>query len=261
VTWIDLDTLELGVFTPRMGFDEKWVKELAEDIRRHGQHKPIICRESDKRGTYQVVDGEHRARAIRTLNLKTVRAEVRSLTDEEATFLAMRINELHGKPLSDFERGKQMFQLQKRYGWSQEKLGEMFGRSQPWVSDRINIYLKASTPLRNNIITRVIDVSKAREVAKLSENEQTNVVEKIIDEGLSTKETKLLTHVLLEANKEKRSEILEKPIKAIAETYTEPEAFQEAVKTPMEKPLIQWFDCPGCGRRFMVDWSEREVKW
>lgn len=256
---VDLGNLELGAFTPRMIFDEKWIQELAEDIRRNGQQKPIIVQRRPE-PPYPVIDGEHRCRAVKRLGADKIRAEVRDVSDEEAEFLAMRVNELHGKRLNDFERGKRLYELQKNHGWTQEKLAEVLGRSQPWVSNRINLYLKSNENLKTAIITRVIDVSKAREIVALPEDGQKQVIEKVVDEGLSTRETKFLTHALNKADEEETTKILTSPVKAIAEIYAKPEAFERGVKAPAEQPMIEWFECPKCGTRLMIDWVERRVR-
>lgn len=68
---VELERLELGAFTPRLAFDEGWIKELAEDIKRNGLLKPVIARpHPQKPGFFQVVDGEHRVRALRLLGEK-----------------------------------------------------------------------------------------------------------------------------------------------------------------------------------------------
>ncbi len=88
-----VEELELGAFTLRLQFDPKYVEEFAEDIRRNGQQKPIICRvHPEKSNVSQVIDGEHRVRAATKLEHSLIRAEVKQLSNEEALFLAMRIN-------------------------------------------------------------------------------------------------------------------------------------------------------------------------
>ena len=255
---VSLKDVAIGVFTPRMVIDPRWVEDLADDIRRNGQQKPIIVQDQSE-PPYPVIDGEHRVYAIKKLGYKSIRAEIRKLSDEEALFLAMRINEMHGLRLDALEEGRQMFVLQKEFGWSEEKLGERYGHKQQWVSDRINLYLRASPELKSNITTRAVMFSQAREIAKLPESEQPTVLEKVVDEELSTKQTKLLTYVLRKADEKEKVEILEKPVRAIAELYSKPDAFEKAVKTSMDKPMVEWIKCPSCGQRLMIDWVERKI--
>jgi ParB family chromosome partitioning protein len=65
---IRLATLETGVFSPRKTFSQRYIDQLAEDIEKEGQLKPIIVRpHPEKPNVYQIVDGEHRVRAFRKL--------------------------------------------------------------------------------------------------------------------------------------------------------------------------------------------------
>ena len=259
---LSLKSLELGAFTPRLAFDESWIKELAEDISRNGLLKPIIVRpHPSKPGVYQVVDGEHRVRALKLLGKTQVRAEVRQLSDEEAAFLAMRVNELHGKNLSELEEGMHILRLNRDFGWTQEQIAEKFGRSQQWVSDRVRIARNMSEDLRFYHARGKISVAHAREIVELPKEVQPEVVRKVVEEGLSSRETALLTHALKKAEGEdEEKRVLQAPVKALAEAYEEPEKVVEATLSKKEE-LIETFTCPGCGRRAVVDWVERKLVW
>lgn len=49
---VELDRLILGVFMPRLSIDERWVGELAEDIKHNGLLKPVIVREAPEKPGY-----------------------------------------------------------------------------------------------------------------------------------------------------------------------------------------------------------------
>lgn len=260
---VDLGRIELGAFTPRLSFDEDWIKELADDIKRNGLLKPIIVRpHPSKPGFYQCIDGEHRVRALKLLGETQVRAEIHPLSDEEATFLAMRVNELHGKHLSELEEGMHMLRLNREFGWTQEEIAKKFGRSQPWVNHRIRIARSMSEDLRNYYARNKIAHAHAREIVELPKEVQPVVVKKVVEEGLSSRETALLTHVLKKAeSEEEKRRVLESPVKALAEIYEgDVEKFSEAVLQEKEE-LVETFICPGCGRKAVVDWVEKTLKW
>ncbi len=263
VVSIELERLELGAFTPRLSFDEGWIKELAEDVRRNGQLKPIIARpHPSKPGIYQVIDGEHRVRALRLLGWKSVRAEVRQLSDADAAFLAMRVNELHGKRLSELEEGAHLLRLSLEYGLSQEDLAERFGRSRQWVSDRIRVAKSAHEEVLKSYRNGKIAISHAREIVELPKEVQPEVVKKVADEGLSARQTALLAYALKKAGSEEEAKrILQEPVKALAESYErEPEKFAEAALSEKEE-VLETFVCPGCGRKAVVDWVEKTLRW
>ena len=256
-----LESVALGVFTPRMAINQRWVQELAEDIKRSGQQKAIIV-QYQPNPPYPLVDGEHRVAALKLLRQPLVRAEIKPLSDEEAAFLAMKINEMHGLRLDDLERGKQLHLLQEKHGWSQEKLAQMYGRSQDWVSQRVRLYVAATPELKNNITTRVVMFTHAREIAQLPKEEQSEVVEKVKEAKLSSRATKALVQALKEAETpEEKQQILEKPIESYKEIY-KPEALERALAAKPEEAVFERFDCPcGCGYSFWVDWNMRRGEW
>lgn len=260
-TNLRLEDVATGVFTPRMAINQKWVKELAGDIKNSGQQKAIIVQYQPD-PPYPLIDGEHRVAALKLLGQPLVRAEIRTVSDEEAAFLAMKINEMHGLRLDDFERGKQLYFLQEKHGWDQNKLAGMFGRSQEWVSQRVNLYLRASPELKNNIITRVIMFSQAREIIDLPKEEQAEVVDKLKEAKLPPRATKALVQALKEAETpEEKQRILEKPIESYKELYKEPEALGRALAAKPEEAVFQVLTCPVCGNKVAIDWNSREFKW
>jgi len=260
---VELERLELGAFTPRLSFDESWIRELAEDIERNGQLKPILVRpHPSKPGFYQVVDGEHRVRALKLLGRASVRAEVRQLSDADAFFLAMRVNELHGKRLSELEEGMHMLRLNVELGLTEGEIAERFGRSQPWVSSRMRIARNMSQDLRDYYARNKISVVHAREIVELPKEAQPEVVKKVVEEDLSSRQTALLVHALKRAESEdEKRRVLQLPVKALAEIYErEPEKFAEAVTSEKEE-IVETFTCPGCGRKAIVDWVEKTLRW
>jgi len=260
---LNIESIELGAFTPRLSFDEAWIRELAEDIKRNGQLKPVIVRpHPTKPGFYQCVDGEHRIRALKLLGKTQVRAEVRNLSEEEAAFLSMRVNELHGKRLSELEEGMHMLRLNREFGWTQKQIAERMGRSQSWVSHRIRIAKNMSEDLRNYYARNKITHAHAREIVELPREDQPEVIRKVAEEKLSSRETALLVHALKEAeSEEEKRRVLDAPSKALAEIYEhEPEKFAEAALQEKEE-LVETFTCPGCGRKAVVDWVGKTLRW
>lgn len=190
-----------------------------------------------------------------------MRVEVRQLSDAEAVFIAMRVNELHGKRLSELEEGMHMLRLNREFGWTQEEIAEKFGRSQPWVSQRIRIAKSVSEDLRDYYARNKISVAHAREIAELPREIQPEVVKKVVEEGLSSRETALLAHALKKAEgEEQKRRVLQTPVKALTEAYEEPEKVVEVVLSEKEE-IVETFTCPGCGRKAVVDWVEKKLVW
>jgi len=213
-TKLRVEELELGVFTPRLQFDTKYVEELAEDIEKNGQQKPIICRpHPEKPNVYEVIDGEHRVRAVKKLGWGLIRAEVKVLSDEEALYLAMRINEMHGKRLDKMEQGLRMLKLNSPpYNWTQEKIGKLFGRSREWVSDRIAVVSRSDESVLKSIGNRLPTLTHAIRVIELPPEEQKEVVDVVAEHKLSTMTTKALVDALKIAETPEEKELVKEKI-------------------------------------------------
>jgi len=192
---LELEQLETDVFSPRKTFNENYVEELAESIEREGQLKPIIVRvHPTKPNVYQVIDGEHRIRALKKLGHGTIRAEVRRLSDEEAYFLAIRVNEMHGKRLEELEEGLHVKKMMEQFGYTQTEVAERLKKSQPWVSFRLSLVERLAPETREALITHVIETAQAREIAELPKEDQPAVVSKVARDKLSFKKTEALVH-------------------------------------------------------------------
>lgn len=296
-TNLRIEELELGVFTPRLSVDWKYVDELAEDMKANGQQKPIITRpHPEKPNRYQVIDGEYRVRAAKKLGWFLIRAEVRKLTDEEAWFLAMRINQMHGKRLNPVEEAMHIKRMMEKFGYTEAQVAQKFRRSQQWVSQRLSLVERATPELQRALTTMVVKPRHARSMVQLPDKEQKEVLKKVVKHKLPStttealveavkvaeteeekkkvletvpklkpKHAKKLVEVFKKAPPEKRKEILEKPaeaIEAFAEVVKTEEGLERALEMAPEKPVMETFECPcGCGYKLVVDWIEQKARW
>jgi len=261
---IPIANLELGAFSPRMQFDPKYINTLAEDMKAWGQHKPILVRpHPTDPNKYQVVDGEHRVRALQRIGQALVRAEVHPLNDEEAFFRAMRINQLHGKPLEELEEACHINKMIAIFGYTEEQIAKRFKKSQQWVSQRRSLAVSLASKVEDYVTRRLVTSSHAVELAELPKEDQTQIVEKIVEKKLPVRTTRVLVHAYKKAQTPKEKQmILSKPVEVYAEIYKQREALDRALLPIPEKPVFQRFDCPcGCGYSLWIDWNEMRAEW
>jgi len=261
---IALTDLETGVFSPRKHFSPSYVERLTASFKREGQFQPIVVRPHPTQpGKYQLIDGEHRVRALRKTGELLVRAEIVALSDEEAHILAMRLNQTHGKPLDEIEEALRFKEMMEKYGYTQQKVAEVFEVSQPLVSIRLKLLEDSSQELREAFIRRLIKPEAAREIAELPKEEQPKVVGRVAEKKISQRATRALVHAYKAAKTpEEKQLILSKPVEVYAQLYKQPEALQRSLLAPPEQPTYQHFECPcGCGWSLWVQWNERTAKW
>ena len=84
---IDLKHISPNPDQPRREFDEAGVCELAASIREHGLIQPLIVRKVN--GSFELIAGERRLRAITSLGQTTAKVVVHEATDQEVAELAL----------------------------------------------------------------------------------------------------------------------------------------------------------------------------
>jgi ParB family chromosome partitioning protein len=101
---IPIDSIVVSPYQPRLIFSDSAIEELANSISAIGLVKPLTVRPIGN-GTYELVGGERRWRAHKTLGREVVTAYVRSVSDSMARILALTDNEGQ-EPLTEYERGR-----------------------------------------------------------------------------------------------------------------------------------------------------------
>ncbi|HFK2003014.1 TPA: ParB/RepB/Spo0J family partition protein [Pseudomonas aeruginosa] len=100
---IEVASTKRSPYQPRLIFDEQALEELANSIQTIGLAKPILVRPLAD-GTYELVGGERRWRAVQILGWQTVPAIVKPMSDAVAMIIALTDNEQ--EDLTDYERAK-----------------------------------------------------------------------------------------------------------------------------------------------------------
>lgn len=142
--------------------------------------------------SYWLFDGQATARALEQ-RFPQFKVDFYDITEEEADFLAMRLNQVHGDPVEPIDEARHLKKLMEKYGYNQKQLSEKFKRSEAWISNRMAL-LKLGT----QEFTRV-NLSHAREIATAPEEVRPEIVDKVEREGLSRRETAKVVGAIKEA--------------------------------------------------------------
>ena len=135
---------------PRKQFDDEKLKELSDSIKAHGIIQPIVVAPSEN-GYYKIIAGERRWRAAKLCGLQTVPVIIKNYEDREAAEVAM-IENLQREDLNPIEEAQGFKNLIEQYGMTQERVGELMGRSRSSVANSIRLL-----SLPENIIKMVRD--------------------------------------------------------------------------------------------------------
>jgi len=122
----------------RLSRDPVEFAALKNNIKAKGQKVPIKCRPHPDeqlrfQGKLELLDGMGRFEVLMELGAHEIRGDIEDLTDEEAYEMAFTLN-VNRENLTALSIARWLSWMQKRWGYTQEKLGKIAGRGQPWVS-------------------------------------------------------------------------------------------------------------------------------
>ncbi|OYW14268.1 MAG: hypothetical protein B7X02_00405 [Rhodospirillales bacterium 12-54-5] len=183
---IALDTLVAGLYQPRRHFAEEELKELADSIRQHGVMQPLVVRKVAD--GFEIIAGERRWRAARLARLTEIPAIVRELTDAQALELGL-IENIQRKDLNPLEEGAGYRRLMDEFGYTQDKLAKVVGKSRSHVANLLRL---ESLPDR---IKRYIDdgsLTMGHARALLTAENKEELADRIVQIGMSVRQAEEL---------------------------------------------------------------------
>lgn len=153
---------------PRTDFDDEAIKELSESIKQHGVLQPLLVRPMAT-GGYQIVAGERRWRASRLAGLTEVPVYIKELTDEQTAQLAL-VENLQREDLNPVEEAIGYKELMEAYGYTQEQVSKIVGKSRPAIANSLRLLTLDETTL-GLVREKEISVGHAKVLAGIEDKE------------------------------------------------------------------------------------------
>jgi len=164
VRQIAVDRITPNPAQPRSSSDAASLDELKASIYDHGVVQPILVRSASE-GTYELVAGERRWRAVISLGLPLIPAIVHELSDEQALEIAV-IENLQREDLSPLDEASIFARMTGELGYSIRKLAERLGKDKGYVENRLRL-VAAPDDVRALVAARADTISHAYELMKL----------------------------------------------------------------------------------------------
>ena len=200
---VPIHLISAGKYQPRQEFDQEALDELAESIKIHGLLQPVVVR----RGAigYELIVGERRLRACKQLAWEKIPAIVREVEDREAAELSL-IENLQRSDLHVFEIAEGYERLLTEFEMTQEELASRLGISQANVANKLRL-LKLPPEVREVISREMLSERHSRALLRLdSVEDQLKVLEVVVKEQLSVKQTEDLVKSFINRDKQKEKE-------------------------------------------------------
>ena len=157
-------------FQPRHDFKEADMEELAAPSRRSGILQPILVRPAGEPNAYEIVAGERRWRAAQVAKLHEVPVVVREFSDPEALEVAI-VENVQRADLNAMEEANGYSELISRFGYTQEQLSDVIGKSRSHVANTLRL-LKLPESVRILIIEGKLTAGHARTLIGMANPEE-----------------------------------------------------------------------------------------
>ena len=187
---LEVDKIEVNPYQPRTHFNEQAIGELAESIKSLGIIQPVTVRKVD-RNQYQLVTGERRYRAAKSIGFDRIPAYVRIANDQEALEMAL-VENIQRRDLDPIEIALSYQRLIDEIQLTQNQLSERVGKKRSTVANYIRL-LKLDPIVQTGMRDGFLSMGHGRALINVEESEkQLEIYEKIIARTLSVRETELL---------------------------------------------------------------------
>ncbi len=203
-TKVKLLDIEPNREQPRKQFDEDALAELSDSIAQHGVLQPLLVRPMPD-GGYQLVAGERRWRASRMAGLTEVPVVIRDLTDAQVAELAL-VENLQRENLNPLEEANGYKELSDKFGYTQEKISEIVGKSRPSIANALRL-LNLPEDVQEMVSNGSLSMGHARAILSLQDDKmKTDLAKLVVQNDLSVRETeRIARNMVKEAPKSKKA--------------------------------------------------------
>ena len=173
-------------FQPRLAFDEKALKDLAESIKIHGIIQPLVLRRLNDK--FEIIAGERRYKAACMAGLTKVPAIIKEIDDNKSAEIAV-VENLQRKNLTAIEEAQSYKKILDKGYITQEELAARMGVSQPTIANKLRL-LNLNQEVQDALLGNKISERHARSLLAITDqNIQVQMLRRIISERLTVRQT------------------------------------------------------------------------
>ena len=207
---IPVADIDRSPYQTRTHFDETQLDELAASISATGVVQPIVVRPIPG-GRFQLIAGERRWLATQRLGKETIPAIVRHASDEQAMEMTI-VENLQRTDLNPMEQARAYERLAREFQLTQEQMAKRTGKDRASVSNFLRL-LRLPAEVQGQVESGALTFGHARALLAL-ENPETilRTAEKVAALSLSVRQTETHVQNLLNPEKKKAAEPVEKPV-------------------------------------------------
>ncbi len=188
---LKIEQIQASRFQPRLTFSEKKSQELARSIQEQGVIQPVLVRMVGI-DCYELIAGERRFRAVKSLGLTEIPAIVRRVSDADVLEMSI-IENIQREELNALEEAKAYRRLAQEFGHTQDHIANRVGKDKTSVSNLLRI-LNLPEIIQEYLSNNMISFGHAKALLSIhDEKRQKLLCEKIVKKGLSVRQAEQLT--------------------------------------------------------------------
>jgi ParB family chromosome partitioning protein len=172
---------------PRKNFNQELLKELSESIKEQGIIQPILVRKKSE-DKYEIVAGERRWRAAQLAKIHEVPVIILNVDDKKSLEFAILEN-IQRSDLNGIEEALGYDNLVKKFGYSQETLSKILGKSRSHIANTLRL---AGLPeeIKKMISDGLLTAGHARCLVNVPDN--VKLAKIIVNKNLSVRQAEFL---------------------------------------------------------------------
>ena len=200
--YLDITSVRPCPTQPRKIFDQTALGELSESIKEYGVMQPIIVKQKNEQGFYEIIAGERRWKASILAGQKKIPAIIKNL-DEHKAFLLSIIENLQRADLSPIEEAE-VYQRLVNDGYTHDQVGFMLSKSRSYISNIVRL-TNLTDYVKGLVNKKELSIGHAKIL--LSVKNQNELADYIIEKNLNIRETENLIKEIEEQNHKDRLNI------------------------------------------------------
>lgn len=178
---------------PRTNFKPEEIEELANSIKRHGLLQPILVRKTGD--GYEIIAGERRWQACRSLGMETIPVRF-WLADDTEAFEAALVENIQRSDLNPIEEAYGYKRLMERKGMTQSEVAQTVSKGRSTIANALRL-LDLPEEAQQLLFEEKITAGHARAILSVSTLEgKKSLTNKLMEEKLSVRETEAIARLL-----------------------------------------------------------------
>jgi ParB family chromosome partitioning protein len=171
---------------PRKSFDDDSIQELSLSIKHQGILQPIVVKWLEQQQKYQIIAGERRWRAAKTIGLESIPAIIKNLSESEQALIAI-IENIQRAELTSIEEAHAFNRLKEEFQLTHEQIAEQVGKSRSHITNLLRL-LNLTQPVQDMLTNKQIDMGHARALLSQDYAQQISLANMVVQKNMSVRD-------------------------------------------------------------------------